>query len=93
MDDQMQKQYRSGIGSLLYLVKHSQLDFLNTVCKLSKVIDGANGSHMKAFLRAVKFVQTTQDYKLIMRKMENREPEWILKAYSDSDYAGDSEGC
>ena len=34
--------YHSGVGMLLYLVKHSHPDIANTVRELSKVLDGAN---------------------------------------------------
>ena len=37
-----QKQYCSGVGMLLYLVKHSHPDIANAVRELSKVLDGAN---------------------------------------------------
>ena len=33
--------YRSGTGSLLYLVKHSRIDIANAVRELSKVMDKA----------------------------------------------------
>jgi hypothetical protein len=33
--------YRSGVGMLLYLVKHSRPDIANVVRELSKVMDGA----------------------------------------------------
>ena len=35
-----QKLYRSGVGMLLYLVKHSRPDIANTVIELSKSMDG-----------------------------------------------------
>ncbi len=36
-----QKLYRSGMGMLLYLVKHSRPDIVNPVRELSKVLYGA----------------------------------------------------
>ena len=68
LPDELQRKYRSGVGLLLYLVKHSRPDLSNAVRELSKVMDGANASHMKALICAVKFVELTKDYKLIMRK-------------------------
>ena len=91
MSDDMQKKYQSGAGSLLYLIKHSRPDLSNIVRELSKVMDGANESHMKALLQAIKFVETTRNYKLIMRMQETNKLKWELKAYSNSDYAGDAD--
>ena len=36
-----QSLYRSGVGMLLYLVKHSRPDIANATRELSKVLDGA----------------------------------------------------
>ena len=54
-------------------------------------MDGANASHMKVLIRAITFVELTKDYKLIMRKNDMDNLLWELKAYSDSDYAGDED--
>ena len=51
-----QSQYRSGVGMLLYLVKHSRPDLANAVRELTKVLDKATIAHWKALLRTVKFV-------------------------------------
>ena len=91
LGDEDQKKYRSGVGSLLYLVKHTRPDLSNIVRELSKAMDGANESHMKALLRAIKFVEVTKNYKLIMKSCKKGQMKWRLRAYSDSDYAGDSE--
>jgi hypothetical protein len=56
-----QKLYRSGVGSLLYLVKHSQPDLSNAVRELSKTMDEADNKHWKELLRAVKYVEQTKN--------------------------------
>jgi hypothetical protein len=43
-----QSKYRSVVGMLLYLVKHSRPDIANSVRELSKVADGATSAHWKA---------------------------------------------
>jgi Reverse transcriptase (RNA-dependent DNA polymerase) len=48
-----QKLYRSGVGMLLYLVKHSRPDISNATRELSKVGDGATQAHWKQLLRAI----------------------------------------
>ena len=39
INEKQQQEYRSRIGSLLYLTKHSRPDIANAVCKLSKSMD------------------------------------------------------
>ena len=86
-----QTEYRSGVGSLLYLLKHSRPDLSNSVCELSKVMDGANKNHLKMLRRVVKFVIDTQDRKLILQPKPNKV-NWEMRGYSDSDFAGDVDG-
>jgi hypothetical protein len=43
LEEEQQKFYRRGIGSLLYLVKHSRPDLLNCTRELSK-FDGSSRS-------------------------------------------------
>ena len=71
-------------------MKHTRPDLANAVRELSKVMDGANESHMKALLRVIKFVEVTRGYKLVFELDESGEA-WKMVAYSDSDYAGDSD--
>ena len=92
MDDEGQHKYRSGVASLLYLLKYSRLDLSNAVRELSKIMDSANKGHMKALLRAIKFVEQTKEFQLVMAENENSDEDfWELKAYSDLDYAGNAE--
>ena len=90
LNQEEQKIYCSGVGSLLYLLKHLRPDLSNCVQELSKVMDGANQCHMKALRRAIKFVIDTQDRKLILRPNKD-DFKWEMKAYSDSDFAGDTD--
>ena len=41
-----QSMYRSGVGTLLYLTKHSRADITNPVRELSKSMDGAFMAHI-----------------------------------------------
>ena len=88
ISEEAQKDYRSGVGSLLYLLKHSRPDLCNAVRELSKVMDGANRAHEKMLFRAIKYVQSTKERELVLEpKMENLK--WEMKAFCDSDFAGD----
>jgi hypothetical protein len=90
--DEDHKAYRSGVGMLLYLVKHSRPDIANAVRELSKLMDGPTPAAMKELKRVIKFVLDTEEFGL---KLEPTEPsikdEMVLEVYSDSDWAGDKD--
>ena len=44
ISDDDQKLYQSGVGMLLWLVKHSRPDIANAVRELTKVLDGASAA-------------------------------------------------
>ncbi|KAL7572873.1 hypothetical protein ACA910_004527 [Epithemia clementina (nom. ined.)] len=81
--------YRSGVGTLLYLTKHSRPDICNATRELSKAMDGAGERHMKELQKVIKFVLSTKDNGL---RIEPRlEEKWSLEAYSDADFATDQD--
>jgi hypothetical protein len=53
---EQQTKYSSGVGMLLYLVKHSRPGISNAVGELTRVLDGATPEHWKAMLRVIKYV-------------------------------------
>ena len=83
--------YRSGVGMLLFLVKYSRPDISNTVRELSKANLGPNPAHYKKLLRTIKYVieskQRALHYKI--SDMDKEEEMWKIKAFGDSDFAGD----
>ncbi len=84
--------YRSGVGMLLYLVKHSRPDIANVVRELSKVMDGATMAAMKEMKRVIKFVMDTKHLGLkIEPKTPDNDKMWDLVIYCDSDWAGDKD--
>ena len=46
VDEKTQSMYRSGMGTLLYLTKHSRPDITHCVRELSKSMDGASMAHV-----------------------------------------------
>ena len=89
---EQQKIYRSGVGMLLYLVKHSRPDIANAVRELSKALDGTSPAAYKELMRVLKFVLDTRNMSLkIQPNKQDSLTEWDIVAFSDSDYAGDSE--
>ena len=58
----LQNIYRSGVVSLIYLVKHLQPELYNTVRELIKCTDKENMSHYKDNLRVIKYLIDTKCY-------------------------------
>ena len=84
-----QKVYRSGVGMLLYLTKHSRPDISNSVRELAKVMDGATRAHMKYLHRVIKYVSDTRKKCLVLEPKQMYTDEWCITGKCDSDYAGD----
>ena len=82
--------YRSGVGTLLCLPKHSRPDICNPVREFSKSMDAPAPVHLKQMYKVIGFVLPTKYYGL---KFELRKDmkKWALKALSDSDFASDKE--
>ena len=83
--------YRSGVGMLLYLVKHSRPDIANCVRELSKVLDGPSEASYKEMLRCIKYVLDSKDMGLKIEPIGDKDDAWEIICYSDSDWAGDPE--
>ena len=81
--------YRSGVGTLLYLTKHSRPDSSNPVRKLSKTMDAPAPAHLKEMYKLIRFVLSTKDYGLKFKLIKSNK--WVLKVQSDSDFASDKE--
>jgi hypothetical protein len=75
-----QRQFRLGVGMLLYLVNHSRPDISNSVRELSKVADGATEGHFKSLLRTIKYVLSTEDHGLLL------QPQLKMKANIEKEY-------
>ena len=84
-----QGKFRSGVGILLYIIKHSRPDIANATRELSKVMDNATRGHYKSLLRTIKFVEDTRTKVLIMKPTDIKDDNWEIKAFCDSNYAGD----
>jgi hypothetical protein len=81
--------FRSGVGMLLYLVKHSRPDLANAVRELTKVLDGATNAHWQALMRVIQYTLDTKSLALKLQPKQDRM--FTLTAYSDSEYGGDRE--
>jgi hypothetical protein len=85
-----QKIFRSGVGMLLYLVKHSRPDIANATRELSKVADGATQAHFKYLLRVIKYVLDSGEVGLKLKPKKKGEM-FYLEGISDSEYASDKD--
>ena len=90
VDEKTQSMYRSGVGTLLYLTKHSRPDITNPVRELSKSMDGASMAQVTEMYRAINFVLETKTLGLRMVPIFNNGV-WKLEALSDSDFANDKD--
>ena len=83
VDEKTQSMYRSGVGMLLYLTKHSRPDITNPVRELSKSMDGAHVTEMYSVINFVLQIKT-----LGLRMVPTfKDGIWKLEALSDSDFA------
>lgn len=90
MSDDKQELYWSVVGTLLYMVKHSQPDIANSVCKLSKVIKSGTKNHFKQMIHIVKYIENSKNMGI---KLSMMGTEWELHGFIDSDLAGDHDNC
>ncbi len=92
LNNEDQKLYRSGVGTLLQFSNKTRPDLCNPVRELSKCMDRANPAAFKEMLRVIKYLLQTKDYGLKIapkNTSENQNIIWKLKMYSDSDWASD----
>ena len=90
MEAQGHETYRSGVGTLLYLTKHSRPDISNPVRELLKTMDALAPAHLKEMYKLIKFVLSTKDYGQKFKQIKSMR-KWVLKALSDSEFASDKE--
>ena len=76
---------------LLFCVKHTRLDIMNPARELSKMLGIATVAAMKEMRCIIKHVLDTMSLGLKMEPKLGEDGKWIIKAHSDSDWAGDPE--
>lgn len=73
--------YRSGVGMLLYLVKHTCPDIANTVRELSILLDCPSPAAYKEILRVIKFVLDTKNLAIKMAPINLIDDKWIIVCF------------
>ena len=76
--------YRSGLGTLLYLTKHSKPSLCHAVRELSKTMHRPAPIHLKQVYSIIRYVLGTKIYGL---KSYPKRCSWIIQAFSGSDFA------
>ena len=90
VDEKTQSMYRSGVGTLSYLTKHSRPDITNPVKEISKSMDGASMAHVTEMYRGINFVHEMKT--LGLRMVPTFQDDIAkLEALSDSDSANDKD--
>lgn len=79
--------YKELIGSLIYLSIVSRPDISYAVGVLSRYMENPCQIHINAAKRVLRYLKGTMDYGLVY----SGQGKLILKTFSDSDYAGDTE--
>ena len=90
VDEKTQSMYRSGVGTLLYLTKHSRPDITNPVIELSKSMDGASMAHVTEMYRVINFVPETKTLGLRMVPIL-KDGIWKLEPLTDSEFSNDKD--
>ena len=91
VDEKTQSMYRSGVGTLLFLTKHSRPDITNPVRELSKSMDGASVAQVTEMYRVINFF-VLETKTLGLRMVPTfKDGVWKLEALSDSDFANDKD--
>ena len=66
MRPEVQILYQCGVGSLLYLLRHSQPELSNPIRAFSKAMGGANDSALNEMYKVIKWVLNTENLGLNM---------------------------
>jgi len=93
LSPEMQTLYQSGVGSLLYLLKHSRPELSNPIRELSKAMGGANKDSLNEMYRIINWVLHTKNVGLYMAPRwevnNNGQIKWNLRGICDSTWGSD----
>eukprot|EP00804_Cyclotella_cryptica_P028830 CCRYP_019720-RA/>CCRYP_019720-RA protein AED:0.58 eAED:0.63 QI:0/0/0/0.5/1/1/4/0/888 len=88
--------YRTGVGKLLYLTKHSRPDIANAVRELSRHCHDPTEAHWEAMCDCIRYVRATPTRGLLLKPSgswdgKDRNFKFKIRGRSDSNYATDPE--
>lgn len=89
-----QKEYRSGVGKLLHMMRWTRPDVLNAVRELSRFMMEATTDHLEAMKRVMRYCVGTAERGFTIQPNQswNGDPNFEFEVHgtSDSEYAKDS---
>jgi hypothetical protein len=92
-----QCKYRSGVGKLLYLIRWSRPEIMNSVRELSRFMQEASKAHLTVMYRVVKYCLGTPKRGLMIEPTEfwdgDKKFEFAISGRSDSDIVKDIISC
>ena len=95
LSNENQKEYRSGVGSLLYLLKHSRPELSNPIRELTKAMMKAGKEHENEMYRILKWVLTSKNKGLEIKPQfetdNNGDKIYELRAVVDATWGTDRE--
>jgi hypothetical protein len=96
LNAEMHKRYRSGVGKLMYLAKHTRPDISNAVRDLARHMHAPNEGHWKAMEHCIRYVRYTKDRNLVIKPTgswdgKDKSFKFKIRGRSDSNYATDKE--
>ena len=74
--------YRSGVGTLLHLTKHSKPNLCNAVRQLSNTMDRPSPIHLKERYMIIRYELETKRYG---HKFYLKRCSWLIQAFNESD--------
>ena len=88
--------YRTGVGKLLYLAKHSRPDIANAVRELSRHAHCPTNAHWDAMCQCIRYVRGTPTRGLLLKPFgtwdgKDRSFKFVIRGRSDSNYATDKD--
>eukprot|EP00804_Cyclotella_cryptica_P000019 CCRYP_013697-RA/>CCRYP_013697-RA protein AED:0.44 eAED:-0.15 QI:0/0/0/0.5/1/1/2/0/583 len=88
--------YRTGVGKLLYLTKHSRPDIANAVRELSRHCHDPTEAHWEAMCDCIRYVRGTPTRGLLLKPSgswdgKDQNFQFEIRGRSDSNYATDPE--
>jgi hypothetical protein len=97
LNDKLQFKFRSGVGSLMHLLKHSRPELSNCIRQLSKCLGKAKQEHMEELTRIIKWVLATKEKGLKMEPKlkinENGEIIFEIRGVCDAAWNVDKTDC
>jgi hypothetical protein len=96
LSPEMHSRYRTGVGKLLYLAKHSRPDIANAVRELARHCHCPTNAHWEAMCYCIRYVCGTSTRGLVLRptgKWDGKDKtfKFVIRGRSDSNYAADPE--